>query len=363
MSSDLIQRKIIHVDMDAFYASVEIRDRPELKGKPVIVGGNPDSRAVVCAASYEARKFGVRSAMSCAEAKRRCPNGVFILPRFDAYSEASEKVMTILKSVTDLVEPLSLDEAYLDVTENKWNERSATRIAERLRKEITEATQLTASAGVSFNKFLAKIASDLNKPNGLCVITPNDVEKVLPGLAVERLWGVGKKTAKVLKEHGFIKVSDLRNSSSESLEKLLGSMGPWLWDLAHGRDDREVDATWDPKSSGTEETFDRDIASISTLVSRLELLCDDLSSSLKENGWYAITFTLKVKYHDFKQITRSITLAIPTDETRVIFPQMKKLLLEKTEAGVVPIRLLGVGASGLIRENDPLQLFFEFMTH
>ena len=347
--------------MDAFYASVEIRDHPELKGKPVIVGGSPESRGVVCAASYEARKYGVKSAISCAEAKRRCPDGIFIYPRFSAYTEASEKVMEILKSVTDLVEPLSLDEAYLDVTENKWGEPSATRIAEKLRKLIFEETKLTASAGVSFNKFLAKIASDLNKPNGMCVITPKDVEKILPELSVDRLWGVGKKTSKVLKDHGFLKVADLRKSSSAELEKILGSMGNWLWELAHGQDDREVDSTWDPKSSGSEETFERDITDLDRLQAHLEELCDQVSSSLKENGWYAITFTLKVKYHDFNQITRSITLSIPTDESRSMFPLMKKLLLDKTEAGLKPIRLLGVSASGLIRENDPLQLYFEFM--
>jgi len=354
-------RKIIHIDMDAFYASVEIRDQPELAGKPVIVGGSPESRGVVCSASYEARKFGVRSAMSCSEAKRRCPNGIFIYPRFSAYSEASEKIMGILKEVTDLVEPLSLDEAYLDVTENKWDERSATRIAERLKRQIHEETKLTASAGVSFNKFLAKIGSDLNKPNGLCVITPNNVEKVLPQLSVDRLWGVGKKTSKILKDRGFYRIADLRKSNPGELEGIIGSMGPWIWDLAHGRDDREVDSAWNPKSSGSEETFERDITSIDTLLVHLEALCEEISQSLKENGWYAITFTLKVKYHDFKQITRGITLTIPVDEARSIYPQMKKLLIDKTEAGQIPIRLLGVSASGLIRENDPLQLYFEFM--
>jgi DNA polymerase-4 len=356
-------RKIIHIDMDAFYASVEIRDNPELKGKPVVVGGSPESRGVVAAASYEARKYGIRSALSSAEARRRCPHAVFIRPRFSAYSEASEQIMEILQTVTDQIEPLSLDEAYLDVTENKWNEKSATRIAERLKKEIFEKTKLVASAGVSFNKFLAKIASDLDKPDGLYVITPNDVEKILPALSVDRLWGVGKKTSKVLKEHGFSVVADLRKSTPAELEKLLGSLGLGLWELAHGRDDRVVDSTWDPKSSGTEETFSEDILSVAKLVTHLESLSEEVSSSLKEHQWFAITLTLKVKYHDFKQITRSQTLMIPTDETHVIFQTVQKLLLEKTEAGRTPIRLLGASASGLIRENDPLQLYFEFMKH
>jgi DNA polymerase-4 len=357
----MASRKIIHIDMDAFFASVEIRDNPALKGKPVVVGGSPESRGVVAAASYEARKFGVKSAISCAEAKRRCPQAIFIYPRFSAYSEASAKIMEILHTATDLVEPLSLDEAYLDVTENKWNERSATRVAERLKREIFEQTKLVASAGVSFNKFLAKIASDLEKPNGLCVITPNDVERILPSLSVDRLWGVGKVTSKVLKDHGLSTIADLRKTSALDLEKLLGSMGPWLWDLAHGRDDRIVDPTWDPKSTGTEDTFSKDIIFIDDLLPPLENMSAEVALSLKENHWYAITFTLKVKYFDFKQITRSITLTIPTDDTQFIFQQMKKLLFEKTEAGKTPIRLLGVSASGLIRENDPLQLYFEFM--
>jgi DNA polymerase-4 len=354
-----VTRKIIHIDMDAFYASVEMRDNPSLKGKPVIVGGSPDSRGVVAAASYEARKFGVRSAISSAEARRRCPQAVFIRPRFEAYSAVSEQVMEILKTVTDQIEPLSLDEAYLDVTTNKLGQPSATRLAEHLRREIFARTQLTASAGVSYNKFLAKIASDLNKPNGLCVITPADVDRILMPLPVGRLWGVGKVTEKTLKSAGYQVIADLR--AAAQLEALLGSMGPWLWELAHGRDDREVDATWDPKSSGTEETFSEDILSVARLLDELEPLCDEVSESLKAHQWFAITFTLKVKYHDFKQITRSVTLTVPTDSKAIIFQNMKKLLQDKTEAGTTPIRLLGVSASGLIRENDPLQLYFSFM--
>ena len=203
--------------MDAFYASVEQRDHPELRGKPVIVGGNPNSRGVVCAASYEARKFGVRSAMSAAEAKKRCPQGIFIRPRFDAYSEASEQVMEIFKTVTDQIEPLSLDEAYLDVTENLLNEKSATRIAEYLKKAIREKTKLTASAGVSYNKFLAKIGSDLKKPDGLVVITPAQVDQILLPLSVEKLWGVGKKTFEKLKGADILRVQDLRSSTPRKI--------------------------------------------------------------------------------------------------------------------------------------------------
>ncbi len=354
-------RKIIHIDMDAFYASVEIRDNPSLAGKAVIVGGDPKSRAVVCAASYEARKYGVRSAMSCAEAKRRCPHGIFLPPRFSAYTEASEQIMEVLKTVTDQIEPLSLDEAYLDVTENLLNERSATRIAQYLKKAIREKTKLTASAGVSYNKFLAKIGSDLNKPDGLAVITPDQVDNILLPMSVDKLWGVGKKTHEKLKAAGYERVADLRASTAERLEAVLGSMGPWLWGLAHGIDDRAVESHWDRKSYGSERTFRQDITSVAELIRIMEELCQEISESLKEKHWFAMTFTLKIKYFDFKQVTRSITLNIPTDEGSAIFLRLRPLLIDKTEAGRIPIRLLGVSASGLIREDDPLQLYFEFM--
>ena len=355
------KRKIIHIDMDAFYASVEVRDHPELRGKPLIVGGDPNSRAVVCAASYEVRKFGVRSAMSCSEAKRRCPQAIFIYPRFSRYSEVSDEIMEVLKTVTDRIEPLSLDEAYLDVTENLLQERSATRVAQYLKREIFNKTKLTASAGVSFNKFLAKIGSDLKKPDGLVVISPKEVDEVLLPLSVDRLWGVGKKTYEKLKAAGILTVADLRQRDPAQLESLLGSMGPFFWELAHGRDDREVDSTSESKRFGTERTFDEDYTSIAKLTQILEELCHEIAETLKERHWFALTFTLKIKYFDFKQITRSATLVIPTDQAETIFQKMRGLLLEKSEAGRTPIRLLGVSASALIRENDPLQLYFEFM--
>ena len=356
-----VSRKIIHVDMDAFYASVEQRDRPELKGRPVIVGGDPESRAVVCAASYEARKFGVRSAMSCSEAKRRCPHGIFIAPRFSAYAEASERIREVFETVTDVIEPLSLDEAYLDVTENKMNERSATRLAQYLKKEIRERTRLTASAGVSYNKFLAKIASDLKKPDGLVVIRPEDVDSILLPLKVERLWGVGKKTAERLHQHQFYTVADVRKADPIHLEKVLGSIGIFLWDLSHGRDEREVESGGESKSCGTEQTFEKDLTSITELSDILEGLCREISETLVDHQWLALTFTLKVKYFDFKQITRNVTFSFPTDSAQEIYLHLNQLLLTKTEIGRTPIRLLGVSASNFIRENDPLQLYFDFM--
>jgi len=355
------QRKIIHVDMDAFYASVEQRDRPELRGRPVIVGGDPQSRAVVCAASYEARKFGVRSAISCSEAKRRCPAGIFVPPRFEAYREVSAQVREVLETVTDQIEPLSLDEAYLDVTENRLGERSATRIAQYLKREIFNRTGLTASAGVSFNKFLAKIGSDLKKPDGLVVITPDRVDAILPPMPVERLWGVGKKTAEKLKQAGFVTIADVRASSAEQLENLLGSAGPFLWDLSYGRDDREVEAHWDRKSIGSERTFEEDILSVSKLDGEVAELSDEIAEELRDRSWFATTFTLKIKYFDFRLSTRSVTLTVPTVRAEVIHEKMRTLLLEKTDAGRVPIRLIGVSASHFIREDDPLQFYFEFM--
>ncbi len=347
--------------MDAFFASVEQRDRPSLKNKPVIVGGDPQSRAVVCAASYEARRFGVKSAMSCSEAKRRCPQGIFVQPRFDAYSEASDAIMEVLKTVTDQIEPLSLDEAYLDVTQNQFNEKSATRLAQHLKAEILKKTQLTASAGVSFNKFLAKIASDLKKPNGLVVITPQEMDAILLPLPVERLWGVGKKTAEKFHALQLKTVGDVRTVTEQVMIQQFGSSGSYFWNLANGRDDREVESGWDPKSCGTERTFAEDTLSIAKLVEVLGDLAAEIAETLRSRSWLALTFTLKIKYFDFRQITRSVTFSIPTDQASMIEQNLKAMLVEKTDAGRVPIRLLGVACSGLIRETDPLQFYFEFM--
>lgn len=353
-------KKIIHIDMDAFYASVEQRDHPELRGRPVVVGGDPKSRAVVCAASYEARKFGVRSAMSCSEALRRCPSAVFVPPNFKAYSETSEIVMELFKSVTPLVEPLSLDEAYLDVTENRKQEPSATRLAQYLKDEVFKRTQLTASAGVGANKLTAKIASDLQKPNGLVVIRPQDFDRIVLPLPVEKLWGVGKKTAERLRTLNIRTIGELRSTPLRELEQELGSMGQFFWELAHGKDDRPVESTWERKSVGSETTFDRDKIFVPDLLEALGPLAEDLGRFLQEKHWLATTFTLKVKYSDFQQITRSQTLSIPTDQAQTILETVQNLLVEKTDAGKTPVRLLGLSCSGFIREQDPLQLWFEF---
>src|SRR6187397_2265851 len=265
-------RRIVHIDMDAFYASVEQRDKPELRGLPVAVGGSPDERGVVAAASYEARAFGVRSAISMASAVRLCPSLVIVPPDFARYKAASTTIFGIYREVTPLVEPLSLDEAYLDVTENSWNEPLAMNVAKRLKERITETTQLTASAGVAPNKFLAKIASGWKKPDGLTVVAPERVEKFLQGLPVDALWGVGPVTAARLREHGIEKLTDVRAKSPADLEVIVGSLAPWLIDLAHGRDDRAVEPNRPAKSAGSEETYAKDLSSMDEIRREIDQL-------------------------------------------------------------------------------------------
>src|SRR6187399_1112521 len=252
-------RRIIHVDMDAFYASVEQRDNPALKGQPVVVGGQPDRRGVVAAASYEARAFGVRSAMSMAKAVKLCPSLVIVPPDFSRYKAASTSIFNLYREVTPLVEPLSLDEAYLDVTENNWNESLATTVAKRLKERIRDTTGLTASAGVAPNKFLAKIASGWKKPDGLTVIPPDRVEPFLQRLPVDALWGVGPVTARRLRERGIERLVDVRSIDPVVLRDTVGSLADWLQQLAHGVDDRQVTPNREAKSSGSENTFPEDL--------------------------------------------------------------------------------------------------------
>ena len=358
MSSDAPLRKIIHVDMDAFFASVEQRDRPEWKGLPIIVGGPAESRGVVCSASYEARKFGVRSAMSSAKAKRLCPHGIFVFPRFDAYYEASQRLREIFHEVTDLVEPLSLDEAYLDVTENKWNEPLAGKIAIRIREEIKKRLSLTASAGVASTLFLAKIASDQNKPDGLTIIPPEKALDFIAGLPVARLWGVGPATEERLHKLGIRLAKDFRDFPDSTLEQELGKSGLFLKGLSLGIDPRTVDPEGERKSYGSERTFSKDVTDSEFLESTLGELSRDVASSLKDDGLRAKTFTLKIRYSDFETITRSLTLHRFTDEGDRIHRELTRLLSEKTEAGLRPVRLIGASASQLLHEGDPEQLWF-----
>jgi DNA polymerase IV len=349
-------KKVIHVDMDAFYASVEQRDRPELRGLPVLVGGNPEGRGVVASASYEARRFGVRSAMSARLALRICPRAVFVRPDFSKYKEVSRRIRAIFFDYTDLVEPLSLDEAYLDVTQNKVGEVSATKIAQTIRARIRSELNLTASAGVAPNKFLAKLASDIKKPDGLFVIPPDRVHQFLLELPVERLWGVGPATTKRLKEFGISTTADIRRHKREDMLRLMGSFGAFLHGLAFGEDNREVRSYREPKSRGAETTFETDILAIGELEQTIDELSDDVSKSLIRLQRKAMTVTLKLRYSDFTTITRSRTLRTGFDERETIQRVARELLGSSTEAGKRPVRLVGVSTSHFVEPEGPEQL-------
>jgi DNA polymerase-4 len=341
-------RRIIHVDMDAFYASVEQRDDPRLAGRPLAVGGQPDRRGVVAAASYEARVFGVRSAMSMARAVRLCPSLVIVPPDFARYKAASDAVFTLFREVTPLVEPLSLDEAYLDVTENQWGEPLATRVAKRLKERIREETRLTASAGVAPNKFLAKIASGWKKPDGLTVISPDKVEPFLQQLQVDALWGVGPVTARKLRARGIERLVDVRAADPDLLRDTVGSLADWLRQLANGIDDRPVTPNRETKSSGSENTYAQDLTDLAAVRDGVAGMAADAARWLARRELLARTVTIKVRYSDFTTITRSHTAPPTRDEAGLVERAVR--LLDKTEAGRRPIRLLGVSVHNLCGE-------------
>src|SRR6188508_2064554 len=286
-------RRVIHVDMDAFYASVEQRDRPELRGRPVAVGGSPTARGVVAAASYEARTFGVRSAIPMSRAVRLCPELTIVSPNFQKYRAVSQEIFAIYRSVTPLVEPLSLDEAYLDVTENAWNEPLAVNVARRLKTLIKEATGLTASAGVAPNKFLAKIASAWRKPDGLTVIAPERVESFLQQLPVDALWGVGPVTAARLREYGIARLVDVRTADPSVLRAAVGSMAEWLLQLANGHDDRAVEPNRPSKSSSSECTYAEDLSDLSRIRDEIAEMARENAEWLRRRGILARTVTIK----------------------------------------------------------------------
>lgn len=342
----LLMRKIIHFDMDAFYASIEMRDDPSLRSKPVIVGGSPTSRGVVCTASYEARKYGVHSAMACSQAKRLCPQAVFIRPNFAKYSEASQKIRAVFYKYTQIVEPLSLDEAYLDVTNNSEG-LYAVKIAKRIQDEIYESLQLTGSAGVAPNKLLAKIASDLRKPKGLTVILPDKTMEFMKGLALRKIPGVGPVTEKRLAEQGFKLCSDIWPMSMENLKSRVGNLADWLYNRARGIDERAVQVSRVRKSLGHEETFAVDILDREQLYDELRLIIKNVSEDLSERNLSGRTVTLKVKYADFSQITRSHSVEVHVHEEAEL-AEIAFKLLELTEAGKRKIRLLGLSLSNLI---------------
>ena len=354
------ERKIIHLDMDAFYASVEQRDDPALRGKPVAVGGSPQGRGVVAASSYEARKFGVRSAMPMARALRLCPDLVIVRPDFPRYRTASQRVMAILRDCTPLVEPLSLDEAYLDVTENRWGEPLASVVAKQLKKQIYEEINLTASAGVAPNKFLAKIASGWQKPDGLTVIPPARVEQFLQQLPVEALWGVGPVTAKKLRALGIQRLVDVREIDEITLRRTVGSLAEWLKRLSHGDDPREVrpDRPW--KSISAETTYAVDLENVKEMRAELARLAERIAKSLQKKNLHARTITIKVRYSDFSTVTRSHTARPPTCAAGQIAARALALL-ERSDAARRPVRLLGVGAHGLAAAGAalPEQLLLE----
>jgi DNA polymerase-4 len=338
-------RRIVHIDMDAFYASVEQRDRPELRGVPVAVGGSPEERGVVAAASYEARRHGVHSAMPMSRALRLCPDLRIVAPRFATYRSVSQEVMGLLRGVTPLVEPLSLDEAYLDVTENAYGEPLGVNVARRLKAAILETTGLTASAGVAPNKFLAKIASGWRKPDGLTVVAPERIESFLRQLPVDALWGVGPVTAKRLRERGIERLVDVRSADPEVLRAAVGGLADWLQRLARGEDDRPVDPNRPSKSSSSESTYAEDLTDLVRIRQEIAGMARDNASWLGRKGIVARTVTIKVRYDDFTTITRSHSQAPTSDPDEIV--RRAVALLEKTEAGRRPIRLLGAGVYNL----------------
>lgn len=340
-----IVRKIIHIDMDAFYASVEQRDFPEYRGKPLVVGGSPEGRGgVVATASYEARKFGIRSAMTSKKAQQLCPYAIFVRPRFAVYKEVSQKIREIFSRYTDLIEPLSLDEAYLDVTVDKLNIGSAITIAEDIKKAIKQELNLTASAGVSINKFTAKIASDMNKPDGLTFIGPSRLEAFIAQLPVEKFFGVGKVTAEKMKRQGLHTGADLKELTEQRLIQLFGKTGKFFYKIVRGVDNREVQANQEIKSISAEDTFMDDLDRGEELEDWLIQITKSAYKRLQYYQIYGRTITLKVKFGDFKIITRSQSFASPVLELEEILTITKELL-EKIDFDTKKIRLLGVSFS------------------
>lgn len=360
MSEPLPHRKIIHIDMDAFYASVEQMDNPELRGKPIAVGG-AENRGVVSAASYEARKFGVRSAISGFLAKKNCPELIFVRPRFDRYKEISKKIHKIFHEYTDLVEPLSLDEAYLDVTKNKKGNPSASLLAQEIRIRIFNEVGLTASAGISVNKFVAKIASDYNKPNGQKTVNPDEVISFLEQLPIQKFYGVGKVTAEKMFQLGIFTGLDLKGKSVEFLEKHFGKSGGFYYNVVRGIHNSEVKSNRITKSVAAEHTFDINLSSEIFMLEKLERIALELERRLKKHQISGKTITLKIKYSDFTQQTRSKTMPYFISDKALIYETVKELLYQEKMKDSV--RLLGISLSNLnteIKKTVVVQLKFDF---
>jgi DNA polymerase-4 len=353
-------RKIIHIDMDAFYASVEQMDNPKLRGKPVAVGGS-ESRGVVAAASYEARKFGVRSAISGVMAKKYCPEIIFVKPRFDRYKEISRKIQKIFHEYTDLVEPLSLDEAYLDVTQNKKGNPSASLLAEEIRGRIFSELGLTASAGISINKFVAKIASDYNKPNGQKTVNPDEVISFLEELPIRKFYGVGKVTTEKMYQLGIFTGVELKSKSLEFLEKNFGKAGNFYFNVVRGIHNSEVKSDRITKSVAAEHTFDVNLSSEIFMIEKLESIAIALEKRLSKHKVAGKTITLKIKYSNFAQQTRSKTVPYFISDRGLILEIVKELLYQERMKDSV--RLLGISLSNLNTEEKKfrvVQLRFAF---
>ncbi len=339
-------RKIIHIDMDAFYASVEQRDHPELRGKPVVVGGAPAGRGVVAAASYEARKFGIHSAMPAYRAIRLCPGAIFIKPRFEVYKSVSHEIREIFHEYTDLVEPLSLDEAYLDISENKKGITSARKVAEEIRKKIRQQTGLTASAGVAVNKFVAKLASDLHKPDGLCVITPEKMIPFLEQLPLGKFHGIGKATEEKMHQMGLYTGADLKALSEPEMVSAFGKPGRFYFRIVRGDDTRPVQPDRIRKSVGAENTYSEDLSKPDEIRGRLSEIAKKVSGRLQNIDAAGKTITLKVRYDNFETITRSFTHENYLNEEEKLY-ETGEQLLSQTEAGERSVRLLGLSVSNL----------------
>ncbi len=364
-NKNMPERKIIHIDMDAFYASVEQRDHPELRGKPLAVG-HAEERGVVAAASYEARRYGVRSAMSSQKAKRLCPQLIFVHGRMEVYKAVSRQIHEIFHTYTDLIEPLSLDEAFLDVTENKAGMTLAVDIAKEIKQRIREELGLVASAGISYNKFLAKVASDYRKPDGLCTIHPDQAMEFIAHLPIESFWGVGPVTAQKMHALGIHNGKELQGCSLEMLIRQFGKAGYLYYDFARGIDLRPVESVRIRKSVGCEHTLEKDISIPSSAIIELYHVATELVERLKRNGFWGNTLTLKIKFHDFNQITRSITQHQELHTLDTILPLAKKLLKE-VDYSHHPIRLIGLSVSNPKEEREETeekerweQLSFEF---
>lgn len=342
-------RKIIHIDMDAFYASVEQRDFPEYRGKPLVVGGPPNSRGVVATASYEARVYGIHSAMPSTRAFKLCPHALFVAPRFDAYKAVSAQIRKIFSRYTDMIEPLSLDEAYLDVTTDHQGIGSAIAIAQRIKDAIRTELRLTASAGVSINKFVAKIASDMDKPDGLTFIGPSKVERFMEHLPVEKFFGVGKVTAAKMKQLQLFTGADLKKVAEADLVRLFGKSGHFYYRIVRGIDDRVVQPHRELKSLAVEDTFSTDLNRLDLMEAELGKIIAKLTGRLRNRNLKGRTFTLKIRFADFRLITRSQSLAYYTDGFEEIVALASQSLRTVVAEDSMPIRLLGVSASNFDR--------------